>query len=159
MPGKDASGSMNRAFRCARNGVLPLAFLVLGCKNTKSPTHEVAHVVSPNGKVLAVLTETNEGATTSFGYEVSVAPKDTEKFHPVASLYGAIRNEQAYGVNLSWLDNHILQVQYLRAKAVENLSNSINVDGQEVEVHLQSGVEDPNAPSGGMQYNIAKQSR
>lgn len=76
----------------------------------------------------------------------------------MASLYGAVRNDHAYGVNLSWANDHVLQVQYLRAKAVQNVIKSIKVNGQQVGVELQAGIEDPSAPSGGMQYNLSKQS-
>ena len=134
-----------------------LTILGVGCKE-QSSSYEVAHVASPNGSLEAILTETNGGATTSFGYEVSVGTKGAKKPDHVASLYGAVRNEQAYGVNLSWTGDHILRVQYLRAKAVHNVSKTINVGGQQVEVELQSGVEDPMAPSGGMHYNQTEQS-
>ena len=132
-----------------------LAVLCVGCK-PRSSSYEVTHIASPNGNLEAVLTETNGGATSSFGYEVGIGPKGgkTEK---VATLYGAVRNAQAYGVNLSWADNSVLRVQYLRAKAVQNVVKTLSLDGHQVEVQLQSGVEDPTAPSGGMQYNLTKQ--
>jgi hypothetical protein len=149
---------MKRIARSAAGGVLMLTVLGTGCKKQPA-SYEVARVKSPNGNLEAVLTETNGGATTSFGYEVSVGTEGAKTLDPVASLYGALRNEQAYGVNLSWLDNHVLRVQYLRAKAVQNVSKTVSVGGQEVEVELQSGVEDAGAPSGGMHYNLTKQSR
>ncbi len=51
--------------------------LCTGCKE-KASSYQVAHVSSPNGSLEAVLTETNGGATTSFGYEVSVGPKGSK---------------------------------------------------------------------------------
>lgn len=134
-----------------------LMLLGVGCKKPSS-SYEVAHVPSPNGRLEAVLTETNGGATTSFGHEVSIGTKGAKALVHVASLYGAVRNDQAYGVNLNWAGDHILRVQYLRAKAVQNVSKSVTVGGQQVEVELQSGVEDPSAPSGGMHYNQTKES-
>lgn len=136
---------------------LMLAALCIGCKPRVS-SYEVGRTTSPNGSLEAILTETNAGGTTSFGYEVSIGTKGANNAQRVASLYGAVRNAQAYGVNLSWIDNHTLRVQYLRAKAVQNVINTVNVNGQQVEVALQSGIEDPGAPSGGMQYNLQKQS-
>ena len=147
---------MKRIARCVAGAGFMLMVLGIGCKK-QSPSYEVARVESPNGSLDAVLTETNGGATTSFGYEVSVGTKGAKKLDQVASLYGAVRNEQAYGVNLSWAGDHVLRVQYLRAKAVQNVSKTVSVGGQQVEVELQSGVEDAAAPSGGMHYNLTKQ--
>lgn len=147
---------MKRIARGVVGGVLMLTVLEVGCKK-QSSSYEVARISSPNGILNAVLTETNGGATTSFGYEVSVGITGSKTLDQVASLYGAVRNEQAYGVNLSWANNNVLRVQYLRAKAVLNVSRIINVGGHQVEVELQSGVEDAAAPSGGMYYNLTKQ--
>ncbi len=143
--------------RSVATGSLVLMALVIGCKKQPS-SYEVARVKSPNGSLEAVLTETNGGATTSFGYKVSVGIDGAKTLNPVASLYGALRNEQAYGVDLSWADDHVLRVQYLRAKAVQNVSKTVNVGSQQIEVELQSGIEDAAAPSGGMHYNLTKQS-
>jgi hypothetical protein len=148
---------MNRIARNAMKWVLMLTVLAVGCKKQPS-SYEVARVASPNGSLEAVLTETNGGATTSFGYEVSVGTKGAKTLTHVASLYGAVRNEQAYGVNLNWTGEHILRVQYLRAKAVQNVSKSVTLGDQQVEIELLSGVEDTTAPSGGMHYNQTKQS-
>jgi len=145
---------MKYVARMATLGILLLALLG-GCKEQPS-SFEVASVTSPNGSLEAVLTETNGGATTSFGYEISVGTKGAKKLDRVASLYGAIRNEQAYGVNLRWVNDHTLQIQYLQAKAVQNVSQTVNVAGQQIAIELQSGVEDPTAPSGGMHYNLTK---
>lgn len=95
--------------------------------------------------------------TTSFGYEVNVGTKGAKTLAHVGSLYGTVRNDQAYGVNLSWAGDHFLKVQYLRAKAVQNVSKYVTDCGQQVEVELQSGVEHPTAPSGGVHYNQIKQ--
>lgn len=149
---------MNPITRNAMTGILVLTVLGVSCKEQPS-SYEVAHVTSPNGFIEAVLTETNGGATTSFGYEVSVGTKGAKPLAHVANLYGAVRNERAYGVNLSWEGDHVLRVQYLRAEAVQDVSKSVTVGGQQIAVALQSGVLDPTAPSGGMHYNQTKQSR
>jgi hypothetical protein len=106
----------------------------------------------------AVLTETNGGGTTSFGYEVSVGEKGAKRFTDVATLYGALRNEQAYGVNLRWIGEYVLSIQYFRARAVRNVSKSVTIGGQQIKIDLESGVNDPTAPSGGMHYNQTEQS-
>ncbi|QHN03182.1 hypothetical protein FTO74_07225 [Granulicella sp. WH15] len=148
---------MKQISRSLAAGILVLMALVIGCKKQPS-SYEVARVKSPNGSLDAVLTETNGGATTSFGYVVSIEIDGAKTLNPVANLYGALRNEQAYGVNLSWADDHVLRVQYFRAKAVQNVSKTVNVGRQQIEVELQSGIEDAAAPSGGMHYNLTKQS-
>jgi hypothetical protein len=148
---------MNKIAQNAMKWVLMLTFWAVGCKEY-SPSYEVAHAASPNGSLEAVLTETNGGATTSFGYEVSVGTMGAKTLTKVASLYGAVRNEQAYGVNLSWSGDHLLRIQYLRAKAIQNVSRSVTVGGQQIDIELQSGVVDPTAPSGGIHYNQSKQS-
>ena len=134
----------------------PLVILCIGC-NRRPSSYQVARVASPNGNLEAVLTETNGGATTSFGYDVTVGVKGTRNAEKVASLYGAIRNEQAYGVNLSWADNHVLRIQYLRAKSVQDVRKTVDLNGQQVEVVLQSGIVDITAPAGGMQFTLQKQ--
>jgi hypothetical protein len=121
-------------------------------------THEVARAVSPNGAFAAVLTESNGGATTSFGYNVSVGSATTTKPTRVASLYGAVRNSQAYGVDLHWTNEHTLHIQYCKAEAVSNVLTSANIDGQHIEIVLDSGVEDSKAPPGGMLFNLQKHS-
>jgi hypothetical protein len=136
-----------------------LAILCIGCWQRTASSHDVARVASPNGTLEAVLTETNGGVTTSFGYEVSVGSKGGRPGDRVATLYGAVRNSQAYGANLNWVDDHVLCIQYLRAKSVHNVVKAVNVNGQHVDVELWSGIEDPKAPSGGMRYNLQKQSR
>ena len=105
----------------------------------------------------AILIETDGGATSSFGYEVSVQLKGSDKAERVASLYGAVRNEQAYGVNLDWAGDNTLRVEYLRAKAVFNVVQSVEVNGKQVRVVLEDGIKDAQAPAGGMLFNLQKQ--
>ena len=83
---------------------IPLKDMFFSCGLTGEwSKDEVARVVSPSGKVDAVLLETNGGATTSFGYEVYVVERGAEPIgEPAVFLYGAIRNQSAYGVNLKW---------------------------------------------------------
>ena len=117
---------------------------------------EVARITSPSGKVDAVLVETNGGATTSFGYEVFVVPTQasTRLRKDVASFYGAVRSDQAYGVNLKWSDPSNLHLEYLEAREQEVLMPIVSIAGQEIHVTLKSGVTDPQAPPGGMLYNL-----
>ena len=96
-------------------------------------------------------------ATTSFGYEVFVLPrggKPDRSAHPVVSLYGAIRNDHAYGANLRWTSDDTLVVEYLDAQNAIWLNGSLAVNGRVINVIMKSGVNDPTAPAGGMLYNL-----
>jgi hypothetical protein len=117
---------------------------------------EVVRVSSPDGRVDAILFETNGGATTSFGYEVELGAKHSRRGKSVASLYGAVRNAQAYGVNLRWENDHTLVIECLKTETPAEIKKSVDVDGRDVQVLLHIGVEDKSAPAGGMLYNLRK---
>lgn len=118
---------------------------------------EVARATAPGGLVDAVLIERNGGATTSFGYEVFVVPAgravERDATGAVASLYGAVRNDHAYGVNLRWLAPGALALEYRDARRAGINDSLVTVAGQPVRVVLQPGVSDPAAPGGGMLWN------
>ena len=124
----------------------------IGCASR----NEVARITSPSGKVDAVLVETNGGATTSFGYEIFVVPTQasTRLRKDVAWFYGAVRSDQAYGVNLKWSDPSNLNLEYLKARWQEVRMPTVSIAGQEIHVTLKSGVTDPMAPPGGMLTNL-----
>jgi hypothetical protein len=132
--------------------VIILGALASGCVSQD----EVARSASPSGRVEAVLVERNGGATTSFGYEVFLVPSNqpARRGRQVASLYGAVRNESAYGVNLRWDDEHTLALEYLEAKQAELVRSDAIVNADSVRVVLRSGIGDPTAPAGGMLYNL-----
>ena len=117
------------AMKCTRHrklSFLPIALALLaGCGLVSRD--EVAQVASPDGRVEAVLIETNGGATTSFGYEVHVVPKGRPASDQVAGLYGAGRNENAYGANLKWADDHELVIEYLAAREQQLERASVSV--------------------------------
>ena len=114
---------------------------------------EVARVASPSGDLIATVVEINGGATTSFGYEARVSRDGLSLAGgKVASLYGALRGETAYGVNLRWLSDDVLHIEYLEAKAAHLASPGILAP--EVRVILVPGISDPLAPSGGMFDNM-----
>lgn len=137
-----------------------LSFLVLstGCSLYTSED-EVARVLSPSGKVEAVLVETNGGATTSFGYRIFLVTKGQKwnKGVEVAFLYGAGRNDRAYGVNLKWSTAENLRVEYFKAKQADLLKKLVEIADQNITIELQDGIKDENAPAGGMLYNLQKQ--
>jgi hypothetical protein len=116
---------------------------------------EVARVESPSGKVEAVLIETNGGATTSFGYEVYVVEYGAKPSgSPAVSLYGAVRNQHAYGANLVWSSSDSLAVEYLSAKSAKLNTRTQSVETQTIHFALREGVSDNSAPPGGMLYNL-----
>jgi hypothetical protein len=72
----------------------------------------------------------------------------------VSWFYDAVRNDQAYGVNLKWSDPSNLNLEYLEASEQEVLMPTVPIAGQEIHVTLKSGVTDPKARPGGMLYNL-----
>ncbi len=119
---------------------------------------EVARVPAPSAQVDAVLLEWNGGATTSFGYEVFIVPHGQRASSgiQVAALYGAVRNDSAYGVNLKWPTPDRLVGEYAQARQARVLAPIVNVGGERVRVSLRSGVRDSAAPGGGMLYNLGR---
>lgn len=118
---------------------------------------EVVRVKSPSGKVEAILIETNGGATTSFGYEVYVVECGAKpSSSPAVSLYGAVRNQNAYGANLVWSSSDSLVVEYLSVKSAKLNTRNQSVQTQAIHFTLREGVFDNSAPSGGMLYNLRR---
>ncbi len=130
--------------------IFALSLLMCGCLSRD----EVLRVTSPDGKVDAVLFETNCGAPCSFGYEIQLVTKGNRRGEEVASLEGATRNDHAWGVNFKWLGADKLSVEYLRAEDARLLKQTVSIAGHEVNVSLRGGIEDPLAPAGGMLYNL-----
>ena len=117
-------------------------------------TSEVTRVTSPDGKVDAFVSETDCGATCSFLYEIWLAPKGSRDGERVATLDGATRSEQAWGVNLKWLDANTLSVEYLKADEVTLEKPTLKIAADNIKTSLHGGVTDSRAPAGGMEYNL-----
>jgi len=138
----------------AVGAVLLMAWLFSGLVGEPSKD-EVARVVSPSGNIDAVLFETNGGATTSFGYEVYVVEHGAQPSgSPAVSLYGAVRNQHAYGANLTWPSSDSLAVEYLSAKAAKVNAQTQSIGTQAIHIALRDGATDNAAPPGGMLYNL-----
>jgi hypothetical protein len=134
--------------------VLLLAWLFSGLAGEPSKD-EVARVVSPTGRVDAVVFETNGGATTSFGYEIYVVEHGAQPAgSPAISLYGAVRNEHAYGANLKWASPDSIAVEFLSAKTAKINQQTQSIGTQAIHFAVHEGVTDPAAPPGGMLYNL-----
>ena len=117
---------------------------------------EVARVPSPSGQMEAVLVESNGGATTSFWYDVYLVSPGwayTNGIH-LAYLYGAVRSNRAYGVNLKWSGPETLTLEYLEAKQARLMNPNPTIEGESITVVLKSGVDDSKVPGGGMGYNL-----
>lgn len=117
---------------------------------------EVARVSSPDGQIDAILFESNGGATTSFLYEVDPGSKQSRRGKQVARLVGAVRNAQAFGVDLNWKNDHTPVIQCLHTETPPEMQSSVDVDGRNVQIVLHTGIEDKSAPAGGMLYNLRK---
>lgn len=116
---------------------------------------EVARVVSPTEKFDAVLFETNGGATASFGYEIYVVEHGAQPAgSPAISLYGAVRNEHAYGANLKWESPDAIAVEFLSAKSAKIKQQTQLIRTQAIHFAVREGVADPAALPGGMLYNL-----
>ena len=134
--------------------IVGVLLLLIGACDAPSKD-EVVRLRSPNGKADAVLIETNNGATTSFGYEVHVVEADAKPdASPAVYLYGATRNETAYGLNLRWQQDGVLGIEYQDANSIQSNITSISVGDERIHLVLRSNVTDPTAPSGGILYNL-----
>lgn len=134
-----------------RLAALLLLFLAACDSLGGTSRNEVAWANSPDGRTHAILLETNGGATTSFGYLVELHPAGHQGEPPVSAgnLYGAIRSDCAYGVDLHWLDPRTLALRFDRAKQVR-VPSSVVVGGRQVRIVPQPRYKNDAAPCGGM---------
>jgi len=131
--------------------------MITACLLMGASRDEVARASSGAGDLEAVLVETNGGATTSFGYFVYVVPHGgmPSEGTEVAMLYGAVRNDQAYGANLRWEGSQLV-VEYRSARQAELRRPTVTIGTHTVSIVLRSGVTDSAAPAGGMLYNLER---
>ena len=132
---------------------LTCSAFIIGCWQWSHD--EVSRVASPDGRTDAVLFEENGGATTSFDYVVDVVPHGEKNMKQVGEIYGAVRNTQAYGVDLRWIDSNTVEADYLTSKTAP-VVDSVILDGRKISLVFKEGVTDAAAPSGGMLYNLQK---
>ena len=132
-----------------------ILFAVSGCCSKD----EGSRVASPDNSIDAVLVESNCSATVSFIYKVYVMPHRASlwKAKEVAYFYDSIRNNgSAYGVNLHWLNESELSLEYFKSQQVELKKSSVKVSNKNIHIMLKPGVEDVSAPTGGMLWNLEK---
>jgi hypothetical protein len=114
---------------------------------------EVMRAVSPDRELTARVYEVNGGATTDFSYHVDVERNWPLRWgHTVAGFYGAGRSDCAYGVNIKWSGNSTLVVTYRDAKSAD-VDSTARIFGRTIHVVSRSGVNDPTAACGGMEYS------
>lgn len=140
--------------------LVPVVVLTACIAGSEWSWDEVARVRAPSGRADAVLIETNGGATTSFGYVVFVVPpgstvprESSGAANEAARLYGAARNDNAYGATLRWLGGDTLAIEYQEARQ-DTLLHPVVMMERAVQVVLRPGVPDLAAPPGGMLYNL-----
>lgn len=121
---------------------------------------DVATIHSPDDRILAIVEETNGGATTSFGYNVYLRSNSWLGFRKkAASLYGAVRSECAYGVDVVWKSPTEVEIRYLNVRYSPSVLQSLSIAGQVIDVGVVSGVENPSAPCGGMEHRTGEADR
>jgi hypothetical protein len=112
---------------------------------------DVATIYSPDNETIAIIEETNGGATTSFGYSVYLKANSVIGFRrKAAALYGAVRSECAYGVDVVWRNPEKVEIQYLSSKLDPDYAESLLVGTKLIGIELVPGVGNPSAPCGGM---------
>jgi hypothetical protein len=136
--------------------LVALLLSLLGGCVAGEPSHDVvARSFSPDGAIDAVLVESNGGATTSFWYDVCLARHGgtCTVAESIATIYGATRSDQAYGVNVHWVNDSLLEVRYLDAVRTK-VADTHSMGDRMVKIVLRPGVRDDLAPPGGMLYNL-----
>jgi hypothetical protein len=61
-------------------------------------------------------------------------------------------------MNLVWIDESTLEVQYWKAHWVTMDHPSVSIDGATVTTRMKADVRDESAPAGGMLFSIRRQS-
>ena len=102
---------------------------------------ETMRVPSPSGELDAVVIETRAGPGTLPGYEVHLVKKGAPLFtsSEVAYVYGARRDDAAWGVTLRWRSPRLLAVEYASAQDAQLLSRYVTMAGQPIEIGLAPG--------------------
>ena len=133
--------------------VIGVGFLMCGCTSRD----QVARITSPDGRLDALVFESDCGAVCDVVDEVWVVPKGSRHGDEVAWFDDAIRSEHAWGVNAKWDTANHLVIEYLEAGQAKLLMQKTVIAGQDVQVSMRSGISDPQAPAGEMLNNLRRQ--
>ena len=115
-------------------------------------SEEVFRLSSPDRLIDAIVLEGSSGATTSYTYEILVVDQGgaVSDSIPVGRVFGALRNENSWGVTVRWKSPTTLTVDYLRAEGREDVESRVFVGARAIEILWHSGRQDSAAPSGSM---------
>jgi hypothetical protein len=112
---------------------------------------DVATIFSPDNETIAIVEETNGGATTSFGYNVYLKANSVSgDRRKAAALHGAVRSECAFGVDVVWRNPEKVEIRYLSSKSEPDYAESLLVGTKAIDIELVTGVTNPSARCGGM---------
>lgn len=141
---------------CVALALVALSVLFVGCSRV-ALGEQVAVATSPDGSIDAIVTESSAGATTSYSYNVYLARRGSPRSEwgpRIVSLYAAVRNDHAYGVNVKWTGEDTVVVECFRAGGVKIRRPTTEIQGREVHMTVKTGVVDAQAPSGSMAKNV-----
>ena len=71
-----------------------------------------------------------------------------------ANLYGAVRSNRAYGINLKWESPDVVIVEYMDARETKQEVPSILLSGRTCASDTPHGVVGEKASAGGMLHNL-----
>lgn len=103
---------------------------------------ETHRMVSPNGKIDAVIIEADGGATTSVIQRLYILKRgDQPSGKPVAFIDGAVINNKEtnstkYGVMIKWKSPNELLVQYSDARNSGMDHSTIEIDNEKIHIEL-----------------------
>jgi hypothetical protein len=89
-----------------------LALLLIGLSGCDQCAQETTRVTSPDGKVDAIVTVTNCGATTSYGYVVHVTARGAEP----EEADERFRADKVHALKVYWEANRFLVIEYAAAR-------------------------------------------
>src|SRR5437879_8009429 len=103
--------------------ILMWSLLLWGCSVARQ---EVKRVRSPDGRVEAVLIQTNAGATTGFGFEVFLVPTGANP-KTGSELF---RADRVVNLDLHWRESMVLEIAYDQGRIFHfsNFWNSADLD-------------------------------
>lgn len=95
---------------------------------------------SPSGKLKAVVTERDCGATTSYNYILTIGKHDQSFFLTKAAwVYGALRNEKERGVALQWASESEVLVRFHSSKLQKIEQNPVVIGDERIKVTFIEG--------------------
>lgn len=134
-----------------RKMIILAGLLLSSCDITGDVGHEErAWAASPDGRTHAILTETNGGATTAYGYLVELHPSDHQGQEPirVADFYN-VGSDCEYGLSMRWRDANTLVLAINSADQM-HVAPSADVGGKHIRMIVQTRTHASPEPCQGM---------